>query len=275
MLYPEFLWKDRHFSDSEVLPCEKGIRIQQNEDAMFGYAYLPGGSPDQRHPCVICLHGLPGYTTNQDIAHALRRMGFVVLNPFYRGAWGSQGWFTLSGMVEDVTAVVNWCQSHEALEDYGIDGNNVFLLGISMGGWAAINGLCRCPKVKGAIALAPADIECLEREQPQLFQNAYNKYGCLHIESPQTLVQDASLHREDMGLLHLTDALRNRPLLLIGGGRDSVVPPDRALVPFWEALSKQDATGCKQFEILDTGHSFADCRMALTQRIAQWLLDRI
>lgn len=242
---------------------------------MFGYAYLPGGSPDQRHPCVVCLHGLPGYTTNQDIAQALRRIGFVVLNPFYRGAWGSQGWFTLSGMVEDVTALVNWCQSREALEDYGIDGNNLFLLGISMGGWAAVNGLCRCPNVKGAVALAPADIEYLAREQLQLFRNAYQKYGCLHIQSPQTLMQDALLHRESLGILNQTEKLKNSPLLLIGGSQDTVVPPERALVPFWEVLKKQDLIEDKQFEILYAGHGFSNCRMELTRLIARWFLEHI
>ena len=229
----------------------------------------------EKHPCVILLHGLPGYTTNQDIGQALRRLGFVVLNPFYRGAWGSQGKFTLSGMIQDVAAVVAWCQSREALDVYGIDGGNLFLLGISMGGWAAIHGLLRCPEIRGAVAISPADVAYLAKERPQLFENAYNKYGCLQIETPESLMQEATLNRDDLDLLSRAGELKGRPLMLIGGNRDSVIPPERVLDPFWEAMKQQNAVSDKEYVILEAEHSFANCRMKLTQILAQWLLDQV
>lgn len=141
-----------------------------------------------------------------------------------------------------------------------------------MGGWAAIHGLCLCPQVKGAVAIAPADIGYLNRAQSQLFENAYRKYGCLRIETPEALPEEAKRCQYSLGIMSRTAELKDRPLLMIGGSRDTVVPPENALIPFWEAL-QQDGT--KEFIVLDAGHSFADCRMELTRVVARWLSDRI
>lgn len=269
------LFADHRFMPEEQDPCDKGLDILSEGFHMYGHALLPGGAPGENHPCVIMLHGLPGYTTNQDLAQALRRLGFVVLNPFYRGAWGSQGCFSLCGMVQDVLAMVQWCQSQEASEQYGIDKNRVFLVGISMGGWAAINGLKHCPAVAGAVAIAPADIGWLVDAQPQIFTNAFQKYGCLKIASPKTLPEEAAACRNRLGLDAQIEKLKDRPLLLIGGKRDTVVPPDRAILPFWETLQKQQLTEDKAYILLDAGHSFANCRIELIRQVARWLLSQL
>jgi pimeloyl-ACP methyl ester carboxylesterase len=47
------------------------------------------------HPVVLLLHGFPGNEKNLDIAYTLRRAGWDVLFPHYRGAWGSAGSFSL------------------------------------------------------------------------------------------------------------------------------------------------------------------------------------
>lgn len=270
-----YLFADRPFGPEEQPPCDKGLRIPNAEAHMYGHALLPGGRVGEKHPCVILLHGLPGYTTNQDMAQALRRIGFVVLNLFYRGAWGSQGWFSLSGAVEDVTAAVQWCRSLEAAEDYDIDGERLFLVGISLGGWAAINGLCRCGEVSGAVAIAPADIAYLEKAHPGLFENAYKKYGCLHIASEETLMKEAAEYGNELGLRPQLKKLKGRPLLIIGGSRDTVIPPEEALQPLWETMEQQDLTSDKEFVILDAPHSFANCRFELTRQVAQWLYRRV
>lgn len=263
-----YLFADRPFGSGEERPADKGLKILSGDQYMYGYAFLPGGREGQKHPCVLLLHGLPGYTNNQDVGQALRRTGFVVLNLFYRGAWGSDGYFSLTGMLRDVEAAVQWCGSREASEDYGIDPERLFLLGISMGGWAAIHGLCLYRQVKGAVAIAPADISYLQQARPQLFENAYHKYGCLRIETSETLPEEAARYGNSLGLLSLVEALKDRPLLTIAGSRDTVVPPEEALQSFREALQLQ---ADKEFVILDAGHSFADCRMELTRIVAQWL----
>ena len=59
----------------------------------MGLFLLASGT--QPHPTVILLHGFPGYEQNIDLAQSLRRDGWNVLAMHYRGAWGSQGTFSL------------------------------------------------------------------------------------------------------------------------------------------------------------------------------------
>ena len=271
MMFPEYLSSDRPCDQWEEFPSDKGLTIVSHGQQMYGYALLPGGRIGETHPCVLMLHGLPGYTTNHDIAQALRRAGCVVLNPFYRGAWGSEGHFTLSGVVEDAIAAADWAQTEEARVNYGIDADKVFLLGISMGGWAALNALSRQPKTKGAIAIAPADVAYLLEEKEDFLRNAFHKYGCLRLEAPNTLPEDARRCKDTLSLSCLTPRLKDKPLLLIGGTRDTVIPPDAVLTPFWQALQQQNSTANQQYLLLDANHSFANCRIALIRQIGRWL----
>ena len=56
--------------------------------------YLASG--EGPHPVVLLLHGFPGNEQNMDLAYAIRRAGWNVLVPHYRGSWGSAGNFSFS-----------------------------------------------------------------------------------------------------------------------------------------------------------------------------------
>lgn len=62
---------------------------------MSGLIYIASGAGP--HPTVILLHGYPGNEKNLDLAQSLRREGWNVLFFHYRGAWGSEGEFSLTG----------------------------------------------------------------------------------------------------------------------------------------------------------------------------------
>jgi hypothetical protein len=51
--------------------------------------YLASGAGP--HPVALLLHGFPGNEQNMDLAYAIRRSGWNVLVPHYRGSWGSDG----------------------------------------------------------------------------------------------------------------------------------------------------------------------------------------
>ena len=69
-------------------------------DRVNGIVYVANGPGP--HPTVVLLHGLPGNERNLDLAQDLRREGFNVLFFHYRGAWGSEGEFSASNVIEDV-----------------------------------------------------------------------------------------------------------------------------------------------------------------------------
>src|SRR4029079_14228842 len=53
------------------------------------------------HPTMLLLHGLPRNARNVDVAQAVRRAGWNVLTFTYRGAWGSEGDFSIANAIED------------------------------------------------------------------------------------------------------------------------------------------------------------------------------
>ena len=49
---------------------------------MYGTVLIPGGKKNQTYPCVVLLHGFPGFAATFDIAQSLRRTGIVVISFF-------------------------------------------------------------------------------------------------------------------------------------------------------------------------------------------------
>ena len=87
-----------------------------------------------RHPTMLLLHGLPGNERNLDLAQAVRRAGWNVLTFTYRGAWGSEGDFSIAHSIEDTAAAMAFLRSPEAIRTYGIDIDRLVIAGHSMGG---------------------------------------------------------------------------------------------------------------------------------------------
>src|SRR3954463_954989 len=77
------------------------------------------------HPTMLLLHGLPGNERNLDLAQAVRRAGWNVLTFTYRGAWGSEGDFSISNALQDTRAAMAFLRSDEAISTYGIDENRL------------------------------------------------------------------------------------------------------------------------------------------------------
>src|SRR5919201_4500441 len=63
--------------------------ISSHGAKLYSVIYIAAGAGP--HPTVLMLHGFPGNEKNLDLAHSIRRAGWNVLVPFYRGAWGSGG----------------------------------------------------------------------------------------------------------------------------------------------------------------------------------------
>lgn len=114
-------------------------------------------------PTMLLLHGLPGNERNLDLAQAVRRAGWNVLTFTYRGAWGSEGRFSIGNAIDDTAAAIAFLRSPEAVRTYGIDTSRIVVAGHSMGGYAgahqvAAESLARHPRlaaVMNAGATAP------------------------------------------------------------------------------------------------------------------------
>ena len=122
--------------DAAHPPKTVELDFESHGSALNGHIYMAGG--EGLKPTVIMLHGFPGYEKNLDMAQAIRRAGFNVLFFHYRGAWGSEGDFSMTHVIEDALAASEFVRSEDAGETYNIDPNHITFIGHSMGGFAAL-----------------------------------------------------------------------------------------------------------------------------------------
>jgi pimeloyl-ACP methyl ester carboxylesterase len=123
---------------------------------MYSVIYIASGAG--LHPTVLMLHGFPGNEKNLDLAYSIRRAGWNVLVPFYRGAWGSGGTFSFTHTLEDAQASIDFLRQAENVKKLRIDPNHIVLIGHSMGGFVAAYATAHEPKVFGAALISAANL---------------------------------------------------------------------------------------------------------------------
>lgn len=228
------------------------------------------------HPSVVLLHGFPGYEKHFDLAHAMRRAGWNVLIFHYRGAWGSEGSFSLPTGLEDVAAAITWVRAL-AKENGRIDADNVAVVGHSVGGFFTLITAASDPSVRCAASLAGVNFGRVGksfREDPAARANLADAFdsqsGPLSGFSGAAMVQDLIANAETYDFLARIDDLKGHTLLLVAGTRDVVVPIDDNHAPLATALDEAGAQNVTSV-ILDADHGFSDKRIALTRALVSWL----
>ena len=96
--------------DTEFPPALNELNFQSHGKRLNGLIYLAEGPGP--HPTVLLLHGFPGNEKNLDLAQDLRADGFNVLFFHYRGAWGSEGTFSFTHVIEDVAAATAFLRAN-------------------------------------------------------------------------------------------------------------------------------------------------------------------
>jgi pimeloyl-ACP methyl ester carboxylesterase len=234
--------------------------------------FLAAGSGPK--PTLLLLHGLPGNEQNLDLAQAIRRAGWNVLTMHYRGSWGSPGTFSLAGAVEDAEAAMAFLRQPGNAAKYSIDPHRILIGGHSMGGFAAALYAGTHPDVAGVVLIdawnVGADGKDL-RAHPEKRAAATAEMGddfgnSLAGTDAAHLVEEVERHAEDWDLLTLAPALAAEPALVIGatyGGGAA----NKALADAIRAQRKGKLSSLT----IDSDHSFADHRIALSAAVVGWL----
>lgn len=270
----ENAYKDLEYINAENLPDAYPLNIISGGCHLYGYLLKPDGRYEKPHPTVLMFHGFPGYTTNNDLEYALMRMGCVVIHVNHRGAWGSEGNYLFSNLKDDAIAIAKWAHSPAIAEQYDIDTEHIFLIGHSMGGMTVLNAAEELPFVCGVAAIAPYDLDAafkygLEKE---LFFMIMTEGQCLKMTSVSDVYENAQKYHELLALPHTSGHLKDKNVLLIAAGDDTVAPPRYMIEPLYRNLKASEKT---TYLSLQTNHGLTGCRVTLSQKIGAWISEKI
>ncbi len=233
-----------------------GVTFESDGHRLLGRFYQADG--EGPHPTLVMAHGIAGVELNLDLADALRDAGWNVLAFHYRGCWGSEGPYRVATLVEDVRAALDWALAHPA-----VDPHRLFLLGYSMGGWAAVLAAVEDPRVYGLITLsAVSDLRTWTPGEAMLADWVRFMQGM----TVDTLREDLRAQAERPQPADVVDRLSPRPLLIMHGTADAVVPHRQSLVLHHRAGLNTDLA------LIDGGdHRYTGRRRVMIQRVQRWL----
>ncbi len=267
-----YLTEDRPAEGPATISSCDALVFRSGGDEIYGQILRPNAAFGASRPVVVFAHGFAGFTRMDDVAQALCRAGCVVLVPHHRGAWGSQGKYTVANIIDDIVNLVDYVTTEEFGRKYLTDPDAVFLCGYSMGGNTALHAAVRRPRVRGVVLQAPCDIAYCMRtmgKERALGFLADNGISVLRTDGAESLYQEISERADELAFPAVAPKLKGRNVLLATGAYDRVVP----LAPvdgFWAALAADGAVRVRK--TYPTSHAFMGVRVALSRDIAEFIV---
>ncbi len=235
---------------------------------MYSVLYIASGAGP--HPTVLMLHGFPGNEKNLDLAYSIRRAGWNVLVPFFRGAWGSGGTFSFTHTLEDAQASIDFLLQPENVKKFRIDPTHIVLVGHSMGGFVAGYATAHEPKVFGAALIAAWNIGPASARQrvndPEFWDRSNDNASRLVGTNAQQLIREVDSDPAKWSYLNSIPLLKDRPVFVLEAD-DRNTSDNQALA---EALRKAGNMKVTE-QHMHTDHTFSDHRIALQAAIVNWL----
>lgn len=238
------------------------LHVPSGGVALNAIAYAPSGAGP--FPTVVLFHGLPGNEKNFDLAQAMRRAGWLVVAPNYRGSWGSPGPFSFRGNLDDARAVLAYVRGPEGAK-LGADPKRLVIMGHSMGGWVTAVTGGRDSDLAGAVLISAADMSGVAKAPlAQRLKEAEENRESLAASAREMADQMAAL-TPDLGFAAAAPGLAKHPLL--------VVTSDDGLKPAADKLfmDVKSRGGRAAVVYIHTDHSYSDARIRLESAILGWL----
>ncbi len=197
------------------------VTVASPTGATLAGRFFPGRS----RATIVLSHG---YGDNQDQmlpwADFLNRAGFSVFTYDMRDRGASTGADVTLGALEqrDLVAVVDYLASRP-----DVDPDRIGALGVSLGGSTTLLAAARDPRIKAVVD------DCGFSDAPNVIETAFEHF--IHLPSfpfaPVTVwiaELRAGISVSDVRPMDVVDEISPRPLLIIHGTADTVVPPDNS-----------------------------------------------
>lgn len=202
------------------------VEILSGSLVLRGYLARPKVETLTTRQGLVLCHGFPdsarGATMAGDsclrLANRLAtEAGWVVLAPSLRGTGHSQGDFSAGGWRADLTAVIGHLMAQPDVDD-------VWLAGFGTGGSLSLCAAGQDQRIRGVAALgAPADFGDWSAD-PRRFLATCRRLGVIRQGGFPTDMAGWGGELRDIRPLDLVGAIPPRPILLIHGANDEVVP---------------------------------------------------
>ena len=237
---------------NQAYPRVDGVVFRSKGSLLRGILFQADG--EGPHPTLLLLHGIPGIEQNVDIARALCQKGWNALIFHYRGCWGSEGRYSILGILEDTKVAVQFLKELDT-----VDRNRMAIAGLSLGGWASLAYASNDCAFQCIVSMAPlAD----PRTTP-LSRTEAEKFAVMLSGTSAIKLQDE--WKKIPPLTSFAPKLHGRRILLITAGRDEYFTPTYyhdflVAAPWVESLNFPRAD-----------HVFFNCRRKLLQTVVSWL----
>ena len=231
-----------------------GVILHSHGHRMLGSLFRPTLHPPR--PTVLLLHGIPGVEKNYDLAYALRGAGWNVLAFHYRGCWGSEGNYSLPGIVDDIAAALDYLSAHPAVDTRCLAG-----VGLSLGGWGVVMAAARDreARLRAVVSMNPL---VDPNTRPLADAEAADFASMLNGITP------AEVQAQYLALTPLPQVagkLAGRPTLLLTGDADELFPPSH-IQPLADAMPFAEWR-----RIPGASHTFDDHRPVMVRTVIDWL----
>lgn len=226
----------------------RDVSIPSGGDALA--ARVLDGAGEGARPVIVLFNGFPAGPNIPRVATELQAAGYSVVLPQYRGTGASGGSISVAASREDGAAVVAWLKGQGLA---GADPDRIGLLGVSYGGWVALQTAAGDPGVRCVAALVPADMGVIAARwsTDAEYRSAWKtdldsfagdpsaaRFGPAGVDGFMAAAADAAdAHR----LTGRAADLADRPVFVAGGRRDPAAPFADHYLPLVEALRTANA----------------------------------
>ena len=236
--------------------------------SLVGQMHLPSGSAPP-FPAVILCHGIPtgqppdpgdgGYPA---LAVRIASRGLAAFTFNFRGAGLSGGNFDIAGWSRDLAAVIEHAWNLDSIDD-----SRVALVGFSAGAAVAIYVAAEDKRVAAVAACAPpADFSSIYAPAKAAGSLAYfRQIGIVREPAFPLSLEDWLNGFRRVNALHSVAAIAPRPLLLVHGSQDKVVPPQNSQRLFSAAGEP------KELVILDGAEHRLRLHEGAVKTLLEWL----
>lgn len=238
----------------------EGIIIHSHGCKLLGTLYRT--RKHGKSPAAIVLHGFPGFEKNYDILRALQTLGYHSLIFHYRGAWGSEGDYTVTGQIDDVKSALEMLRNRP-----DVDPEKILIVGHSMGSWLAVNIGAIDRQVIGVVAIS--GVGDMRKRGELNRKRVESSLRFLRGVTYEQYISDMETRAEKYNPVEKIGRISPRPVLIIHGENDAVVKVYNAYALYEAAKEPKEL-----FIVEKADHVFSYQREEVLRRITSWIEER-